>query len=180
MHCLCTKCAMSVHINRFLASPMHRRVPAWWKEAGVSGTKQLYQPEKPVVYVPITSILGRQPLIPARDHGTIPAALRGSKQELFPLGKCDEDGRPGTGSRLLHQLVGHVLAHRPPQEASDRLSRVCTKSAKSASDTLCAHFVLSKWYTNAYFLQIYAIRHAHLIHILCRLCQYFVHTLCRL
>jgi hypothetical protein len=50
---------------------------------------------------------------------------------------------------LLHQLVGHVLAHRPPQEASDRLSRVCTKSAKSASGTLGAHIVLSKWYSNA-------------------------------
>ena len=82
---------------------MHRRVPSWWKEAGVSGTKQLYQPEKPVVYiVPITSILGRLPLIPAGDHGTIPAALRGSKRQLFPLGKCDEDGRPGTGSRLYY------------------------------------------------------------------------------
>jgi hypothetical protein len=81
---------------------------------------------------------------------------------------------------LLHQLVGHVLAHRPPQEASDRLSRVCTKSVKSASGTLGAHFVLSKWYTNAYFLQIYAILYAHLIHILNRLCQYFVRTLCRL
>jgi hypothetical protein len=82
---------------------MHRRVPAWWKEAGVSGTKQLYQPEKPVVYiVPITSILGRLPLIPAGEHCTIPAALRGRKQELFPLGKCDEDGRPGTGSRLYY------------------------------------------------------------------------------
>ncbi len=59
-------------------------------EAGESGTKQLYQPEKAVIYiVPITSILGRLPLIPAGDHGTIPAALRGSKRDLFPLGKCD-------------------------------------------------------------------------------------------
>jgi hypothetical protein len=55
---------------------MHRRVPSWWKEAGVSGTKQLYEPEKPVVYiVPITSILGRLPLIPAGDHCTIMAFL---------------------------------------------------------------------------------------------------------
>ncbi len=78
---------------------MHRRVPFWWKEASESGTKQLYQ----LVYiVPITSILGRLPLIPAGDHCTIPAALRGSKRELFPLGKCDEDGRPGTGSRLYY------------------------------------------------------------------------------
>ncbi len=69
----------------------------------MSGTKQLYQPEKPVVYImPITSILGRLPLIPARHHGTIPSALRGRKQELFPLGKCNEDGRQGTGSRLYY------------------------------------------------------------------------------
>ncbi len=82
---------------------MHRRVPPWWKEAGVGGTKQMYQPEKPVVYiVPITSILGRLPLIPEGDHCTIPAALRGRKRELFPLGKCDEDGWPGIGSRLYY------------------------------------------------------------------------------
>ena len=67
---------------------MHRTIPSWWREAGESGPKQLYQPEKPVVYiVPITSILGRLPLIPAGDHGTIPAALRCRKRDLFPLGK---------------------------------------------------------------------------------------------
>ncbi len=65
---------------------MHRRVPSWWKEADESEVKQLYQPEKPVVYiVPITSILGRLPLIPVGGHCIIPAALRGSKRELFPL-----------------------------------------------------------------------------------------------
>jgi hypothetical protein len=63
---------------------MHRRVPSWWKEAGVSGTK------------------GRLQLIPAGDHCTIPEALRGSKLELFSLGKCDKNGRPGTGSRLYY------------------------------------------------------------------------------
>ena len=82
---------------------LHRRIPSWWREAGESGTKLLYEPEKPVVYiVPITSILGRLPLIPAGDHGTIPAALRGSKRDLFPLGKCDEDRQPGTGSKLFY------------------------------------------------------------------------------
>ena len=82
---------------------MHRRIPSWWRMAGESGTKLLYEPEKPVVYiVPITSILGRLPLIPAGDHGTIPAELRGRKRDLFPLGKCDEDRRPGTGSRLFY------------------------------------------------------------------------------
>jgi hypothetical protein len=72
----------------------------------VSGTKQLYLPEKPVVYiVPITSILGRLPLIPAGDHGTIPLALRGRKQELFPLGNATvtrTGGRaPAAGSTTL-------------------------------------------------------------------------------
>ncbi len=56
-----------------------------------------------VVYiVPITSILGRLPLIPGGDHGTIPAALRGSKRDLVPLGKCDKDQQPGTGSKLFY------------------------------------------------------------------------------
>ncbi len=78
---------------------MHRRILSWWREAGESGTKQLYQPEKAVVYiVPITSIMGRLPLTPAGNHGTIPAVLRGSKRDLFQLGKCDEDRQPGTGS----------------------------------------------------------------------------------
>ncbi len=42
-------------------------------------------------------------------EGIMPLAItaitgitRGSKQELFPKGKCDEDGRPGTGSRLYY------------------------------------------------------------------------------
>jgi hypothetical protein len=84
---------------------MHRRVPTWWKEAGVSGTKQLYQPEKPVVYiVPITSILGRLPLIPVGDHGTIPAALRGRKRVKMRRGRV-----AGHRQQALHQLVDHVL-----------------------------------------------------------------------
>ena len=63
----------------------HRNTPPWWREAGESGTKQLYQPEtKPVVYiVPITSILGRLPLIPVGDYGTTPAAKSNRKRELF-------------------------------------------------------------------------------------------------
>ena len=83
---------------------VHRNTPSWWREAGESGTKQLYQPEpRPVVYiVPITSILGRLPLIPAGDHGTIPAAMRNRTKELFEYGKCDESARPGTGSKLYY------------------------------------------------------------------------------
>ena len=84
-------------------SVCRRNTPRWWREAGESGTKKLYQPEpRPVVYViPITSILGRLPLIPAGDHGTIPAAMRHSKKELFEYGECDKSAaRPGTGSKL--------------------------------------------------------------------------------
>ena len=71
---------------------MHRRIPSWWRVAGESGTKLLYEPEKPVIYiVPITSILGRLPLIPAGDHGTIPAELRGRKKDLMSMGYTDAD-----------------------------------------------------------------------------------------
>jgi hypothetical protein len=81
-----------------------RNAPPWWREAGESGTKQLYQPEpKPVVYiVPTTSILGRLPLIPVGDHGTIPAVMRNRKKDLFKYGKCDDNGSPGTGSKLYY------------------------------------------------------------------------------
>ena len=78
--------------RHWFAVSVDRNTPAWWREAGENGTKQLYQPEpRPVVYVvPITSILGRLPLVPAGDHGTIPAAMRNRKKELFEYGKCDE------------------------------------------------------------------------------------------
>ena len=84
---------------------VRRNTPPWWREAGETGTKQLYQPEpRPVVYiVSITSILGRLPLVPVGDHGTIPAAMRNRKKELFEYGRCDESAaRPGTGSKLYY------------------------------------------------------------------------------
>ena len=67
---------------------LDRRAPPWWSEAGESGTKLLYQQEQdPEIYiVPITSILGRLPLVPAGDHGTIPAAMRNSRRQLFKHG----------------------------------------------------------------------------------------------
>jgi hypothetical protein len=53
-----------------------QRSPPWWFETGESVTLQLYQPKHdPVIYiVPITSILGLLPLVPAGDHATITAA----------------------------------------------------------------------------------------------------------
>ena len=46
------------------------RVPRWWNQAGKCGTKLLYQPEpEPEIYiVPVSSIGGRLPLVPAGDH----------------------------------------------------------------------------------------------------------------
>ena len=58
---------------------------------------------KRVVYiVPTTSILGRLPLIPVSDHGTIPAVMRNRKKDLFEYGKCDGNGHQGTGSKLYY------------------------------------------------------------------------------
>jgi hypothetical protein len=82
----------------------HSRTPQWWREAGESWTKQLYQPEPcPVTYiVAINRILGRLALIPVDVHGTIPgfpAEMRNRQQQLFLLGRSDEVGHPGSGSK---------------------------------------------------------------------------------
>ena len=81
-----------------------RRVPPWWSEAGESGTKQLckQEPEPEIYIVPISSILGQLPLVPAGDHGTIPAAMRNSKHQLFKHGECDKDWRPPPPPHSLH------------------------------------------------------------------------------
>jgi hypothetical protein len=121
----------------------------------VSGKKQLYQPEKPVVYiVPITSILGRLPLIPAGDHGIILAALGGGKQELFPLGKCDEDGRQGTDSRLYYISSWAMCwpTDHPKKPVTDRVE--CAPSLQS-------------------------LHLAHLVHTLCSASGIPMHTICR-
>ena len=78
---------------------VHRNTLARWREAGESGTKQLFQPEpRPVAYI----VTSRLPLVAVGDHGTgtIPAAMINRKKELFEYGKCDESARPGTGSTL--------------------------------------------------------------------------------
>jgi hypothetical protein len=97
-----TKATLDINFKLWSAAG----TPPWWREAGESGTKKLYQPEpRPVVYVvPITSIfkLGRLPLIPAGDHGTIPAEMRHRKKDFFEYGRCDESARPGSGSKLYY------------------------------------------------------------------------------
>jgi hypothetical protein len=49
--------------------------------------------------VPINRILGRLALSPVGVHGTIPAKMRNRKQQLFPLGRSDKVGHPGTSSK---------------------------------------------------------------------------------
>ena len=79
------------------------RQQAWWREVGISGTKQLYQPgPEPVIYfVPVMAILCRLALAPAKEHGTIPAFMLATPRAC-PQGKCNEEGRPGTGSKLYY------------------------------------------------------------------------------
>ena len=64
----------------------------------------LYKPgPDPVVYVvPISHILGRLPLVPAGDTGTIPHSIRDRKAACYEHGLCDRDGEPGSGSSLFY------------------------------------------------------------------------------
>jgi hypothetical protein len=67
-------------------------------------TKLLYLPAPaPVVYiVPLSHILGRLPLLPAGDYGTIPRSMSHRKDACFPRGICDRQGQPGSGSPLYY------------------------------------------------------------------------------
>ncbi len=80
------------------------------------------------------------------------------RKDLFPLRKCDDDRRSGTGSRPFYISSWAMcwrLAHWPPQEARDMMGRVCTKSAKSAkpaSVTFDAHTLCDEQVVNACIL----------------------------
>ena len=80
-----------------------RRVPPWWRRVAFAGTKQVYHasPKQVIYIVPAQSILGRLALVPVGEHGTIPASLS-ANSSAFKRGKCDEQGRPGTGSKLFY------------------------------------------------------------------------------
>ena len=72
--------------------------------SGQIGTKRMYLPSpEPVVYVvPLSHILGKLPLIPAGDHGTIPLSMHGRKDACYKLGVCDRQGEQGSGSPLFY------------------------------------------------------------------------------
>ena len=76
----------------------------WWPSIAEIGTKLLYMPSPdPVVYVvPLSHILGRLPLLPAGEFGTIPRSMSRKKDSCFPRGSCNRDGRPGSGSQLYY------------------------------------------------------------------------------
>ena len=76
----------------------------WWPSTAQVGTKMLYAPgPDPVVYVvPLSHILGRLPLVPAGDTGTIPYAMRDRKAACYEHGTCDRDGELGSGSLLFY------------------------------------------------------------------------------
>ena len=61
-------------VNVFSDLLADRRQPDWWRGVAYAGTKLLYQPApQPIVYdIPVTDILGRLPLVPYGEHGTIP------------------------------------------------------------------------------------------------------------
>ena len=106
--CIPQKCAQSVHSAHFARTEhslctLNCRRPAWWRRVSNWGTKQVYHASpEPVIYiVPVTSILGRLALAPVGEHGTIPAALLGNAS-FYSKGQCDQQGRPGTGSKLFY------------------------------------------------------------------------------
>ena len=66
-------------------------------------TRRLYEldPSLPRLYVmPISSILGKLPLVRAGDTGTIQHSMRGRAEQCFPGGKADTSPGKGDGSRL--------------------------------------------------------------------------------
>ena len=72
----------------------------WWPSTAQIGTKLLYlQSPEPVLYVVLLShILGKLPLVPAGDNGTIPRSMLGRKDACYPRGVC----APGSGSPLFY------------------------------------------------------------------------------
>ena len=56
---------------------------------------------KPSLFIrPITSILGKVPMVRAGNTGTIPFGMRGYERQYYPGGKCDSAADKGDGSRL--------------------------------------------------------------------------------
>ncbi len=88
-------------VTLFSDSRADRRPPDWWQEVAYAGTKLLYQPApQPIVYIiPVTDILGRLPLVPYGEHGTIPYDWH-NLARYYPGGEFDRQNSPGSGSKF--------------------------------------------------------------------------------
>ena len=87
---------------------LDRRAPPWWSEAGESGTKLLYQlePDPEIYIVPISSILGRLPLVPCCYD-----SYEEQQEPALQIWRVRQGRAPREWQQaLLHQPVGHVLA----------------------------------------------------------------------
>jgi hypothetical protein len=51
------------------------------------------------------------PLIPAGDHSTIPRSMHCRKNTCYPLGVCDRQGEPGSGSPLFYINTWAMVWH---------------------------------------------------------------------
>ena len=94
------KCALISTLEEYICPEDDAAAGDWCKKAE---TRRLFEldPSLPRLYVmPITSILGRVPLVRAGNTGTIPHHMRGRKGECFPGGKADSAAGKGDGSRL--------------------------------------------------------------------------------
>ena len=122
--CLCLKYCLQCQCAPieifFDYCPREGQLEVWWPSTAEIGTKLLYMPSPdPVVYVvPLSHILGRLPLLPAGEFGTIPSSMSHKKDSCFPRG-CLGQLQPRRTARIrqpavLHQHMGHDLAHRLP------------------------------------------------------------------
>ena len=80
----------------------------WWPGTAEIGTKMLYMPSPdPVVYVvPLSHILGRLPLLPAGNYGTIPRSMSRRMEACFPRACATAKGGRGPGASCTTSTPG--------------------------------------------------------------------------
>ena len=83
------ECQCALIETLFYYCPREGRV--WWPSTANIGTKLLYMPSpEPVVYViQLSHILGRLPLLPAGDFGTIPRGMSRKKDSWAMIWPTD-------------------------------------------------------------------------------------------
>ena len=94
------KCVLISTLEDYVCPEDDAAAGDWCRKAE---TRRLFEldPSLPRLYVmPISSILGKLPLVRAGDTGTIPHHMRGRAADCFPGGKADTAPGKGDGSRL--------------------------------------------------------------------------------